>query len=416
MTSFESVMPGSRPGTGVWLTKSEVNSVYYNAVAGEIGFGTEARAGLHARAVARLVAMQARRRGKRRIRILEIAANNLAFARTFLHELRLLVDHELAELDRIDYVAVEYARDSLEAALAREEEQEAYERILRPQAGRPAGTEGPELVALVVGSGLPAVNLALVHAEANEFVRRNDESFDFAILNELLDDLPCRAYYAGADGRVHEAVAYSRAEKAGWTIRVAAEEPGDETSLADLPPGRLTVRSPESVELVQGISRLLDPGGVLLLHDYGFAGGSIPVGVYEPPPTQVPSFVSMDFPAGSERGFPRGFFRVFGNEWHGVVQVTNDVNFAEIARALAGTGTVIVLPHGNAIVNRPGGPDLARGDGVFLSEFSFLEPSDDLAGLLAGLEASQAALRESYVRDRMDGRESVFLDLLYVKR
>ena len=32
-------------------------------------------------------------------------------------------------------------------------------------------------------------------------MRANSEPFDFVILNELLDDMPCRVYFADGDGR-----------------------------------------------------------------------------------------------------------------------------------------------------------------------------------------------------------------------
>ena len=162
-----------------------------------------------------------------------------------------------------------------------------------------------------------------------------------------------------------------------------------------------------------GVAGLLSRGGMLLLHDYGFARPDTALSDYEPAPRQLPPFVTMGFPPGSEQGFPRTFFRVFGNEEKQVVQVTNDVNFAELARALEPQGTVLVLPHGNAIVNQ--GDTFRRGDGVFLSEFGLLEPDADLATLLAGLNESQGALLDGFVRERMGGRGSLFLDLVFVR-
>lgn len=401
-----------------WLTKTEVNAHYYNTVAGEIGFGTEAQAGLHAKAAARLIALQAGVLGKRRIRILEIAANNCAFARALLEELRQVIAEDYAELERIDYVAVEYARPSLEGAATWEEQHGAHDRVLRPRGVRVTHGLGlpdrPTLVALAVDTRPLEVNLALVHAEANQFVAATEERFDFAILNELLDDMPYRVYYADAEGRRREAAAASRAEENGWTVRISAHEVADGDELAGMPPASLTARSPESVELVTGIAGLLEGGGMLLLHDYGFAGLFAALAEYEGLPPSVPAFVTMDFPAAGEQGFPRSFYRVFGNDRLGVVQVTNDVNFAEIAAALEGAGAVTTLAHGNAIVNAPGGK-LARGDGVFLSEFGLLEQGDDLPALLAGLHARQGELRERYVREQMEGRGSVFLDLVFVK-
>jgi hypothetical protein len=406
------------PVLGPWLTKSAVNAFYYNTVAGEIAFGTEAQGRVHARAVAKLIAGHAESLGKRRIRILEIAANNCAFARSLLEELVNLVDDGAAALDRIDYVAVEYARGSLEAAAAWEQEYGVHDRVLRPPDWREtidvAGPQRPTLVALFVDDGPPVVNLGLVHAEATQFVHATEEQFDFAILNELLDDLPYRVYYSDAAGHRHEAVARARVEEQGWTVRIEAEEAEDDPACGDLPPAALTARSPEAVDLVGGISSLLGDGGMLLLHDYGFAGTYTTLAEYEGEPPSLPTFVTMELPDGSDGGFPHSFYRVFGNEQLRVLQVTNDVNFGELVAALEAAGTVTVMAHGNAIANRPD-RTLTKGDGVFLSEFGLLESGDDLPSLLADLNARQNDLREAYAREYVSGHGSVFLDLIFVK-
>jgi hypothetical protein len=100
-----------------WLTKSEINALYYNTVGGEIVFATVAQVSLHhVAAVARLVSLQALALGRREVRILEIGANNCAFAGSLLDQLRVLARGLDAGLERVDYFAVEYARASLEAA------------------------------------------------------------------------------------------------------------------------------------------------------------------------------------------------------------------------------------------------------------------------------------------------------------
>ena len=399
-----------------WLTKPEVNSLYYNTVAGKIAFGTEASVGAQATAVARLIALHAKAAGKRTIRILEIAANDCAFERALLGKLRVLIRDGVADLDRIDYVAVEYARGSLEAAAAWEEQEGTHERVLRPPGERvvdgPLQPVRPALVALLADDGPPAVNVALVHAEANQFLGSSSESFDYAILNELLDDMPYRAYYSDAQGRTCEVVPHARAGDSGWTVRISAEEPTDGPALE---PGTLTARSPDSVEVVEGIARVLTSGGLLLVHDYGFAEDVAHVGDWAGLAPHLPGFVTMEFPEGSEDGFPRSFFRVFGNEQLHVLQVTNDVNFAELQAALERSGSVTVIAHGNAKTHLPGGPELEKGDGVFLSEFLRAQPGDDLPGLLANLHDRQRELREAYVRDYVGGHGNVFYDLLYIK-
>ncbi len=401
-----------------WLTKSEVNALYYNAVGGEIVFATEAQAGLHTKAVAKLITLHAQTRGKRAIRILEIGANNAAFARSLLGELRLLAAITAGSaLDRIDYLAVEYARSSLEAAVRWELESDGKARLLRPS-GMASATSSPQqatLVALVTTPGPPVTHLGLVHAEANQFVAASRDRFDVVILNELLDDLPGRVFYAGSDGGRHEVVAHARHEGRLWRVRISEH---DLTDLLppELAPGTLTARSPESVRLVQGASTVLESGGLLLVHDYGFAVPRASLATYDVVPETVPAFARLEFPRDSGPGFPKGFYRVYGNEARGVVQVTSDVNFAELAGALAHTGTVITLAHGNAIANHPHFTGFKRGDGVFLSEFGLLEPNDELPMLLDDLDHRQAGFRKRYVLEYLHGKEGVFHDLLYVKR
>ena len=403
-----------------WLTKAEVNALYYGSVGGEIEFATEAQASLYAPAVASLVTLQARRLGRRRLRVLELGANTGLFARQFFRELRALAPLVGDGLERIDYVAVEYARRSLESAVAWEREHGGGEVLLprTPAAAGDALPEQPTMVALVRSPGLPETNLGLVHAEANQFVRSSRERFDVAILNELLDDLPGRAFYRGADGPPQELLVHARAEDDGWLVRVGERPlaPGeaDALGLRAMPPRTVTGRSPEAVELVRGLAGALGEGGMLVVHDYGFAADPVRLATYEPPPRTVPDFARLAFPdhAGD---FPRSFYRVFGNERHRLLQVTNDVNFAEIAEALASSGTVVTLPHGNLIATAPGFADFRRGDGVFLSELGLLGPEDDLHRVFVRLERKQRAYRERYVSRYGAGREPVFSDLVLVK-
>ncbi len=98
-----------------WLSKDEVNSLYYDTVAGQIAFATEAAGGTHSTAVARLVAGVADAIGRRQIRVLEIGANNCVFARKFLLALWAARGAGGSRLERVDYLAVEYSRAALQA-------------------------------------------------------------------------------------------------------------------------------------------------------------------------------------------------------------------------------------------------------------------------------------------------------------
>ena len=53
---------------------------------------------------------------------------------------------------------------------------------------------------------------------------------------------------------------------------------------------------------------------------------------------------------------PKSFFRVYGNEDAHEVQITNDVNFAELTELLEPTGMVLTLPHGNLLTRCASGP------------------------------------------------------------
>jgi hypothetical protein len=393
-----------------WLDKSEVNARYYAAVAGDIAFETEASLGFHPGAVARLVLSHAASLGRPNLRILEIGASNGLFARALLAELRMLGATDWPELERIDYLAVDLSRSALESAVLWEEAQGTHRRILWPGGVRPTEPappgrpERPAMVALVTVEG-EDVNVGYVQADANQFVESNTQTFDVVILNELLDDMACRAFYAG-----RELVPLARDDGERWTVRVEAREAGDAPAT---PPGTVTSSSAEAVALMGGLVSSLAPGGMLLVHDYGFADEANDASDYSPGPPSLPAFVDLEFPPGSEDGFPRGFFRVFGNEQRRAIQITNDVNFAELTGALDATGDVFVIPHGNQLVTS--GLPVEREQGVFLTEFGLLAPNDDVATALARLRAGQAEARDSYSREHTNGHRSLFLDLVYVK-
>jgi SAM-dependent MidA family methyltransferase len=397
-----------------WLDKSEVNARYYAAVAGDIAFETEASLGYHPGTVARILLAHAASLGKKDVRILEIGASSCLFARALLGELRMLGATEWPKLRRLDYLAVDLSRSSLERAVLWEEAQGIHRRILwpggvRPSAPAPPGRpDKPAMVALVSVEG-EEVNVGYVHADANQFIDANTQTFDFVILNELLDDMACRAFYADGAGRPLELVPLARDDGGSWTVRIDAREPGD---APEVRAESVTSHSSEAVALVEGIARSLAPGGMLILHDYGFAGGANAISDYETVPPSQPQFVDVEYPPAEP--FPRGFFRVFGNEALRAIQITNDVNFDELAAALEATGDVVTLPHGNQLVTS--GAPLGRGQGIFLTEFGLLEPGDDLPGTFERLRGEQAEARERYVREHVNGHRSLFLDLIYIKR
>ena len=391
------------------LTKAEVNSRFYNTVGGEILFETEAQSYLHPLAVARLVAAYANASGKRDLKILEIGANNCVFATSLLKLLTQLRVHNEAMVSKVEYFAVEYARRSLQAALV-EYAESGFDQVT------PGPAESP-LVGSLTRTGPPQLALYLVHAEANQFVAGGSGRFDFVILNELLDDLPCRVFYCDAGGVKREFAALAEPAGKQWRVTIGADETEDE-SLADMPPSTLTATSAESLSLVRGASARLESGGMLLVHDYGFTERYTDIAKYEPVP-KVPEFVSLELPDAGEQPFPRSFFRIFGNDEGNVVQITTDVNFAELTDELSGGGRVIILPHGNAkLASRSSVEDedyLRKGDGIFLSEFGALEMGDDLSALLARLDAEQEGLRDSFVKEFLPVGASLYADLVFVK-
>ena len=389
------------------LTKAEVNSRFYNTVGGAILFETEAQSYLHPLAVARLVAAYANASGRRDIKILEIGANNCVFATSLLKLVTQLRVHNEAMVSKVEYFAVEYARRALQAALL-EYAEGGFDQVT------PGPAESP-LVGSLTRMGPPQLALYLVHAEANRFVAGGSGKFDFIILNELLDDLPSRAFYCDAGGVTRELDARAEPDGETWRVAIGAGEVEDE-SLSDMPPNTLTATSAEALSLVRGASALLESGGMLLVHDYGFVERYTDVTKYESMP-KVPEFVSLEFPDAGEQPFPRSFFRIFGNEEASVVQITTDVNFAELTDELSGSGRVIILPHGNAkLAGRSSDEDYVRkGDGVFLSEFGALEVGDDLSELLTRLDAEQEALRDSFVGEFLPFGASLYADLVFLK-
>ncbi len=391
------------------LTKAEVNERFYNTVGGEITFPTEAQGVWHPLAVARLVAAYANASGKRDLKILEIGANNCVFATSFLKLLTQLRVHNEAIVSNVEYFAVEYARRSLEAALV-EYAQAGFDEVT------PGPAESP-LVGSLTRLGPPQLALYLVHAEANQFVTGATGRFDFVILNELLDDLPCRAFFCDAAGVKRELLAHARPVRKKWVVTIGAAEVED-PSLDDMPPSTLTTTSAESLELVRSTAGLLERGGMLLVHDYGFPERYTDLAKYEAMPKTLPEFVKLEFPDAGDQPFPRSFFRIFGSKAANVVQITTDVNFAELTAELAGGGRVIILPHGNAkLANRTDSDEdyLRKGDGIFLSEFGTLGIEDDLSTLLSRLDEEQGALREAFASEYLPGTASLYADLVFVK-
>jgi len=387
----------------VSLTKAEVNERFYDAVGGDLAFETEAQHYLHPLAVARLVAAQATALGRRRIKILELGANDCTFATSLLKLLSAFTAQGEATLERIEYFAVDLARRSLEAALRRHADA-GFHRAAPGSAGSP-------LVGSLLRLGVPGVELCLVHADARRFVAGGSGVYDVVVVNELLDDLPSRVFFADAAGSVRELVAGATTDGERWTVTVTAAEARDAPAL---PPSTLAVTSPEATAVVRGAAERLGSGGVMVVHDYGLVEPAAPLADYEHPPRSLPSFVELVV----EPGAPRSFFRLFGDERAKVVQITTDVSFPELAAALAGAGTTIVLPHGNNLLQSrsPRGDDLREGDGVFLSELGLLRPGGDLAALLARLEREQEELRRRYAAEHLGGRASMYADLLFAKR
>src|SRR4029079_4412275 len=129
-----------------------------------------------------------------------------------------------------------------------------------------------------------------------------DEPFDVVILNELLDDLPCRMFWADEGGAVHELRPYASANDAGWRVELTeTDAPRD-----DLPPATLTSTSDESLRLLSGIVGRLGSGGMVLIHDYGFNERFAGTAQYAEPQLALPEFVELDYP--ETPGVPKSFF------------------------------------------------------------------------------------------------------------
>jgi hypothetical protein len=394
------------------LTKKELNERFYNAVDPEAAFVTEVQVGFHQAAVGRLVARRAAGLGKRRLKILELGASTCLFALAFLDVLAQLVLLGEANLAGVDYTAVEYSWNALETGL-RNAVQHAFAAMPFDSSAE-AVTASAALVATLSRPDGAASELSLVHSEAGRFVSESEGPFDVVILNELLDDLPCRVVHADADGVRRELSATARRDGPRWRVEVDATDAPPDAGFSAMPPGTVTATSEESLRLIRGIVERLERGGMLLVHDYGFTERFADVRQYAEPQPVLPSFVALELPELD--GLPKSFFRVFGNDDAREVQITNDVGFAELIEELEKSGAVITLPHGNLVTTNRTWPELFfKGDGVFVSEFINLTADDDLSALLSELRARQAELRERYVTTYGNGRTAIFHDLIYVK-
>jgi len=388
------------------LGKKELNERFYSAVDPQAAFATEVQVGFHQVAAARLVARHAAELGKPRLRILELGASACLFAIAFVEVLSRLALLGDASVETLDYTAVELSRGALEAA-GRGAVQHGFAAL--------APVTGVAALARLRRAGAVEAGLSLVESEATRYVSEaDDERFDIVILNELLDALPCRVLYADDEGAAHELAPYASPNGPGWRVQLTeTDAPADEVP-EEMPPGTLLATSDESRELLRGIVRMLESGGMMLIHDYGFNDRFAGTGQYAEPQLGLPAFVELEYP--ETPGVPKSFFRVYGNEALRAVQITNDVNFAELTELLEPTGTVITLPHGNLLTHVREWPDFFfKGDGVFLSEFMNLTAEDDLSALLADLAAHQVEFRDRYVNTFGGGRTAIFSDLIYVK-
>ncbi len=391
-----------------WLDKAEVNASYYNAVGGVVYFGTEAMGSLYLDAVAQLVARHAATQKRERLRIVEVGANDCAFATGLLDRLERLAADGWVELERIDYLAVEFARGSLEAAVTRHAG--AFDTVRTgPPADPAADLERPQLVGLLARERPFPITLTLAHADAVRFADRTSEQFDVAIANELLDDLPAQVHYTDAAGTSFALTPYAGREGALWRIRVDTEAAPPPVAM---PADTITAHSDESVRVAAGLARALAPGGLLLAHDYGYPEATAPAAQYRRPQKGLPDFARFDDAATD---LPLAAFRVYGNAPLRVVQITTDVNFAELAETLKPTGDVTILAHGSGIAYGPNGRPVVRGDGVFLSELGLLRRDEDVGALLGLLHRKQRGLRERYLAAYAQGTPSLFWDLVYVK-
>ena len=164
--------------------------------------------------------------------------------------------------------------------------------------------------------------------------------------------MPWRAYFADGERAPRSRRSPPAAPTAGaGRVRIGAEPldgaPRESTCRrACWPPA-----PPSRVELVGGIADLLVPGGMLLVHDYGFAEPFNAVETYEPLPPSLPASPSSSFPDGSEEGFPRGFFRVFGNDEKKVSRSRTTSTSPSSSTCSRPSGAVTTIPHGNAILN-----------------------------------------------------------------
>ena len=210
------------------LGKKELNERFYSAVDPEAAFVTEVQVGFHQVAAARLVARHAAGLGKQRLRILELGASACLFAIAFVEVMARLALLGDASVDSLDYTAVELSRGALEAGV-RGAARHGFEQ-LAPAAGAAAAE-----VASLRRPGAVEAGLTLVESDANRFVDELEEPYDVVILNELLDDLPCRVFYSDTEGVAHELAPLAEPDGACWKVELTESDAApDEVPVSSL--------------------------------------------------------------------------------------------------------------------------------------------------------------------------------------
>lgn len=398
-------MPQPPPKIVDPISKREINRLFYAAERSGLPFMTQARFEPYQEGVVRIIKDIARKRDGQRLRIMELGANDCSFAMDIVGRLA-----KKGVKAGVDYVAVDFSASALDRGYAR------YAQMPDKSFGMVRGVEAPP------SNGSQDRYKNVIHLVQRDAVGFNDawaSGLDMVIMNELLDDLSYDVYFTDKYGRAYRLECSVSRPHIRWQVDIDAEQIDRKDLPVKMPPRSVTATSAEAIGIIDNASGLLRNGGVMLIHDYGFAGRYDTVDTYGTPNTSY-KITKVNFSQYPQWSMPYDFFRVYEDieEYtfgaaSNMIQVTNPVNLGEIEARLEDKGKVLILPHGKIILHKmQKGESLEKGDDVFMSEFGMMEPHETVADIIDSLKPRQQEIIEYHGKLYSPD----FCDLVFLKR
>ncbi|MDE1851347.1 MAG: SAM-dependent methyltransferase [Candidatus Micrarchaeota archaeon] len=387
------------------ISKREINRLFYAAERRELPFATQAGFEPYQEGVVRIIRDIARQQGSERLRIMELGANDCSFAMDIMG--RLAND---GIRTGVDYLAVDFSASALDKGYARYSQMpgkgfEMVRNVEVPDSAKPNGKQDNVIY--------------LVQRDAAGFKDAWASGLDVVIMNELLDDLSYDVYFTDKDGRAYRLECSVSRPQLRWQVNIDAERVDRKELPVQMPPRSVTATSAEAMGIIENAAALLRKGGVMLVHDYGFADRYDSVDTYGTPNVSY-KITQVNFPKHPQLSMPYDFFRVYEDVAEfafepasNMIQVTSPVNFGEIEARLEKEGKVLILPHGRIILHKmQRGESLAKGDDVFMSEFGLMEQDETVAGIMDSLKPRQQEIIDYHGKLYSPD----FYDLVFLKR